>query len=50
MTVVMAMRRKTVAVKKPLMILATLPRVLGPSEKIQLPVTVFCHGEQHLKR
>ena len=32
---------KTVAVKKPLMILATLPRVLGPSEKIQLPVTVF---------
>jgi uncharacterized protein YfaS (alpha-2-macroglobulin family) len=32
---------KTVAVKKPLMILATLPRVLGPSEKVQLPVTVF---------
>lgn len=32
---------KTVAVKKPLMIMATLPRVLGPSEKIQLPVTVF---------
>ncbi len=32
---------KTVTVKKPLMILATLPRVLGPSEKIQLPVTVF---------
>ena len=32
---------KTVAVKKPLMILATLPRVLGPSEKIELPVTVF---------
>ena len=32
---------KTVAVKKPLMILATLPRVLGPSEHIQLPVTVF---------
>jgi len=32
---------KYVAVKKPLMILATLPRVLGPSEKIQLPVTVF---------
>ncbi len=32
---------KNVAVKKPLMILATLPRVLGPSEKIQLPVTVF---------
>ncbi|MCR8560556.1 hypothetical protein KXD93_23075 [Mucilaginibacter sp. BJC16-A38] len=32
---------KSVAIKKPLMILATLPRVLGPSEKIQLPVTVF---------
>ncbi|MCO5947951.1 alpha-2-macroglobulin family protein [Mucilaginibacter flavidus] len=32
---------KVVAVKKPLMILATLPRVLGPSEKVQLPVTVF---------
>lgn len=32
---------KAVAVKKPLMILATLPRVLGPSEHIQLPVTVF---------
>ncbi len=32
---------KAVPVKKPLMILATLPRVLGPSEKVQLPVTVF---------
>ena len=32
---------KYVAVKKPLMILATLPRVLGPTEKIQLPVSVF---------
>jgi uncharacterized protein YfaS (alpha-2-macroglobulin family) len=32
---------KDVAVKKPLMILATLPRVLGPTEKIQLPVTVL---------
>jgi uncharacterized protein YfaS (alpha-2-macroglobulin family) len=32
---------KAVAVKKPLMILATLPRVLGPAERIQLPVTVF---------
>ncbi len=28
-------------VKKPLMVLATLPRVLGPKEKIQIPVTVF---------
>ncbi|RFM35056.1 hypothetical protein DXN04_06565 [Chitinophaga silvisoli] len=32
---------KTVAVKKPLMLLTSLPRVLGPSETIQLPVTVF---------
>lgn len=32
---------KTVAVKKPLMILATMPRVLGPAETIKLPVTVF---------
>lgn len=32
---------KAVAVKKPLMLLATLPRVLGPTEKFKLPVTVF---------
>ena len=32
---------KAVAVKKPLMILATLPRVLAPTEKVLLPVTVF---------
>ena len=32
---------KTVAVKKPLMILATMPRVLGPGESIKLPVTIF---------
>lgn len=32
---------KTCAVKKPLMVLATLPRVLGPGEKVSLPVTVF---------
>ncbi|HEY4799559.1 MAG TPA: alpha-2-macroglobulin family protein, partial [Bacteroidia bacterium] len=32
---------KTVAVKKPLMILATLPRVVGPNEIVNLPVTVF---------
>jgi len=32
---------KTVAVKKPLMILATLPRVLGPTEQVSLPVDVF---------
>lgn len=32
---------KTVAVKKPLMMLATMPRVLGPGETIKLPVTLF---------
>lgn len=32
---------QTVAVKKPLMLLATVPRVLGPGETIQLPATVF---------
>jgi uncharacterized protein YfaS (alpha-2-macroglobulin family) len=32
---------KAVAVKKPLMVLATMPRVLSPGETIQLPVTVF---------
>lgn len=32
---------KTVAVKKPLMVLATLPRVLAPGERADLPVTVF---------
>lgn len=32
---------KTVAVKKPLMVLASLPRVLGPSEVVNLPVNVF---------
>ncbi|MEO0898711.1 MAG: MG2 domain-containing protein [Bacteroidota bacterium] len=28
-------------VRQPLMVLGTLPRVLGPGEKVQLPVTVF---------
>ncbi|HNE79587.1 MAG TPA: MG2 domain-containing protein, partial [Flavobacteriales bacterium] len=32
---------KTVPVRKPLMLLATLPRVAGPGETIDLPVTVF---------
>ena len=32
---------KTTAVKMPLMVLATLPRVVGPGEKVALPVTVF---------
>lgn len=32
---------KTIAVKKPLMVLATLPRVLSPGETVKLPVDVF---------
>lgn len=32
---------KSVFVKSPLMVLATLPRVLGPGEQVQLPVNVF---------
>lgn len=32
---------KTVPVKNPLMVLATLPRVLTPAETVKLPVTVF---------
>jgi len=32
---------KTVFVRKPLMILGTLPRVIGPNEKVDLPVSVF---------
>ncbi|NJL76099.1 MAG: hypothetical protein HC892_14830 [Saprospiraceae bacterium] len=31
----------TVPVRNPLMVLATLPRVLGPQERLQLPVSVF---------
>ncbi|MEP6712024.1 MAG: alpha-2-macroglobulin family protein, partial [Ferruginibacter sp.] len=32
---------KAISVKKPLMMLATMPRVLGPGETIKLPVTIF---------
>src|SRR5690606_8334065 len=35
------MEEKAVAVKKPLMLLATLRRVLAPGEKVRMPVTVF---------
>jgi uncharacterized protein YfaS (alpha-2-macroglobulin family) len=35
------MAEKSVAVKKPLMLMATLPRVLGPLEEVKIPVTVF---------
>jgi uncharacterized protein YfaS (alpha-2-macroglobulin family) len=37
---------KSVAVRKPLMILATLPRVLGPGESLALPVDVFAMEKQ----
>ncbi len=37
---------KTVPVRKPLMVLATLPRVLGPGESVSLPVTVFAMDSQ----
>lgn len=39
---------KTVQVKKPLMVLATLPRALGPGEEFALPVDVFAM-EKHVK-
>lgn len=32
---------KTVQVKKPLMLLATMPRVVGPGESVAVPVSVF---------
>jgi uncharacterized protein YfaS (alpha-2-macroglobulin family) len=32
---------KTVPVRQPLMLLATLPRVLSPGERLQIPVNVF---------
>lgn len=35
------MAEKTCPVRKPLMILPTLPRVLGPGESLKLPVDVF---------
>ncbi len=35
------MAEKNVTVKKPLMILPTLPRVVGPGEEVKIPVTVF---------
>lgn len=40
------MAEKAVPVKKPLMVLATLPRVLGPGESVKLPVTVFAMDKQ----
>lgn len=37
---------KAVPVKKPLMVLASLPRVLGPGEELKLPVTVFAMDQK----
>jgi uncharacterized protein YfaS (alpha-2-macroglobulin family) len=39
---------KTTPVRKPLMVLATLPRVLGPGESLELPVSVFAMKD-HVK-
>ena len=40
---------KAIAVKKPLMMLATMPRVLGPGETIKLPVNIFAM-ENNIKK
>ena len=37
---------KTTPVRKPLMVLATLPRVLGPEEKLRLPITLFASDKK----
>ncbi len=37
---------KTAPVRKPLMVLATLPRVLGPEEKVKLPITLFTQDKK----
>ncbi len=37
---------KTTPVRKPLMVLATLPRVLGPEEKVKLPITLFAQDKK----
>lgn len=33
-------------VRKPLMVLATLPRVLGPEEQVRLPITIFTQDKK----
>lgn len=40
---------KVTPVRNPLMVLATLPRVLGPGEVVKMPVTVFAM-EENLKK
>ncbi len=39
---------KATPVRKPLMVLATLPRILGPEEIVKLPVTLFAN-EKNIK-
>ncbi|MEK6782724.1 MAG: MG2 domain-containing protein [Bacteroidota bacterium] len=39
---------KATPVRKPLMVLATLPRVLGPEETLKLPITLFS-GEKNIR-
>ncbi len=39
-------REKAVFVRKPLMVLATLPRVIGPDEEVDMPVSVFALDEK----
>ncbi|MDG1333041.1 MAG: MG2 domain-containing protein [Crocinitomicaceae bacterium] len=40
--------QKTVTVKQPVMVLATLPRLIGPTEDLSVPITVFAM-EDHVK-
>ncbi|MFK7784535.1 MAG: alpha-2-macroglobulin [Crocinitomicaceae bacterium] len=40
--------QKTVTVKQPVMVLATLPRLIGPMEELSVPITVFAM-EDHVK-
>ncbi len=37
---------ETIPVKKPLMVLSTLPRVLGPGERVRIPVNVFAMDDK----
>jgi uncharacterized protein YfaS (alpha-2-macroglobulin family) len=37
---------KVTPVRKPLMVLATLPRVLGPEERLRLPITLFTQNKK----
>lgn len=40
--------QETVTVKQPVMVLATLPRLIGPTEELSVPITVFAM-EDHVK-